>query len=165
MTTVDIIFIAVAAASMMSNLYGVPGNLLIAFDSLIYGLVTNFREFGFAFILTLFLVVLIVEFLEYLLIVLTAKKYGASRWGIAGGVLGGVGGAVSGAFFTPVIGAIIGSVIGVFIGATIFEFFKSFNLRMAVRSGIGAFLGKLGGLSIKMCGAITMLIMIGYKIF
>lgn len=161
----EIVFIVAVVASMFSNFFGVPGNILIVISSFIYGLVTSFTDFTFAFVITLFLIVLLVEFLEYLLIVLTAKKYGASKWGITGSVIGGIGGAISGAFVTPVIGAIIGSIVGVFLGATLLEFFKSYNLREALYSGVGAFLGKLGGLSIKMCGAITILIMIGYKLF
>ncbi len=149
----------------MSNFFGVPGNILIAVNSLIYGIITNFDSFSLTFVLTLFIIMILVEFLEYLLIALTAKKYGASKWGITGGIIGGIGGAISGTFFTPVLGAIIGSILGVFFGAIIFEYFRSFDFRMAVKSGIGAFLGKIGGLSLKTCGAVTMIIMIGYKIF
>jgi uncharacterized protein YqgC (DUF456 family) len=161
----EIVFIIAVVASLFSNFFGVPGNILIVVSSFIYGIVTNFTDYTFAFVITMFLIVLLVEFLEYLLIVLTAKRYGASKWGIIGSIVGGIGGAVSGAFVTPVLGAVIGSVIGVFLGATLLEFFKSYNMREAVFSGIGAFLGKLGGLSIKMCGAVTIIIMIGYKLF
>lgn len=161
----EIVFIVTVVASMFSNFFGIPGNILIVISSFVYGIATNFAVYSFTFVITLFLIMLLVEFLEYLLIVLTAKKYGASKWGITGSIIGGIGGAISGAFVTPVLGAIIGSIIGVFVGATLLEFFKSFNLREAFYSGVGAFLGKLGGLSIKMCGAITILIMIGYKLF
>jgi uncharacterized protein YqgC (DUF456 family) len=160
----EIVFIVAVVASLFSNFYGLPGNILILFSSFVYGIVTNFVQYSFAFVITLMLIVLLVEFLEYLLIVLTAKKYGASKWGITGSIVGGIGGAISGAFVTPVLGAIIGSIIGVFAGATILEFFKSYNLREALFSGVGAFLGKIGGLSIKMCGAVTIIIMIGYKV-
>jgi uncharacterized protein YqgC (DUF456 family) len=160
----EVVFAITVIVALFSNFAGVPGNIIIAVNSLIYGLVTNFNQFSFTFVLTIFLIVIVVEFLEYLLIVLTAKKYGASRWGIIGSILGGIGGAISGAFITPVLGAIIGSVIGVFIGALVGEFFKSYNLRKSLLSGMGAFLGKLGGLSIKTCGAVTLVIMIGYKI-
>ena len=160
----EIVFIVAVVVSLFSNLYGLPGNILILFSSFVYGIVTNFVQYSFAFVITLLLIVLLVEFLEYLLIVLTAKKYGASKWGITGSIVGGIGGAISGAFVTPVLGAIIGSIIGVFAGATLLEFFKSYNLREALLSGVGAFLGKIGGLSIKMCGAVTIIIMIGYKV-
>ena len=161
----DILFVLAVSAALMSNFFGVPGNILIAVNSLIYGIITNFDSFSLTFVLTLFIIMILVEFLEYLLIALTAKKYGASKWGITGGIIGGIGGAISGTFFTPVLGAIIGSILGVFFGAIIFEYFRSFYFRMAVKSGIGAFLGKIGGLSLKTCGAVTMIIMIGYKIF
>lgn len=161
----EIAFVFLLVGSLFSNFFGVPGNLLIALNSFVYGLITNFDEFTFTFVLTLFAIFLLVEFLEYLLIVVSAKKYGASKWGIAGSIVGGIGGAISGAFVTPVLGAIIGSIIGVFVGATILEFLKSYNLRESVLSGVGAFIGKLGGLSIKTCGAVTMVIMVGYKIF
>ena len=161
----EILFVLAVSAALMSNFFGVPGNILIAVNSLIYGVITNFDSFSLTFVLTLFVIVILVEFLEYLMIALTAKKYGASKWGITGGIIGGIGGAISGAFFTPVLGAIIGSIIGVFLGAIIFEYFRSFNFRTAINSGLGAFLGKIGGLSLKTCGAVTMIIMIGYKIF
>ena len=162
---IEIIFVAILVASTFSNFYSIPGNLLIAVNSFIYGLVTNFADYSFTFVLTLFAIFLLVELLEYLLIIVSARKYGASKWGITGSIIGGIGGAISGAFVTPVLGAIIGSIVGVFAGATILEFIKSYNLKESLLSGVGAFIGKLGGLSIKMCGAVTMIIMVGYKIF
>jgi uncharacterized protein YqgC (DUF456 family) len=164
MTIIEIVFAVTVFAAMFSNFFGIPGNIIIVFNSLVYGLITNFNKYSLAFVFTLFLVVLIVEFLEYLLVVLTAKKYGASKWGITGSILGGIGGAISGAFVTPIIGAIIGSILGVFIGALILEFFRSYDIKNAILSGTGAFLGKLGGLSIKTCGAVTIVTMIGYKL-
>ena len=161
----NIVFAILLAAALFSNFFSIPGNLLIAVNTFVYGIVTNFTVYSFTFVLTVFAVFLLVEFLEYVLIVVSAKKYGASRWGITGSIIGGIGGAISGAFVTPVLGAIIGSIIGVFAGATVLEFAKTYNLRESVISGIGAFIGKVGGLSIKICGAVTMVIMIGYKVF
>ena len=162
---IEIIFVAILVVSTFSNFYSIPGNLLITVNSFIYGLVTNFADYSFTFVLTLFAIFILVEFLEYMLIIVSARKYGASKWGITGSIIGGIGGAISGAFVTPILGAIIGSIIGVFAGATILEFIKTYNLKESLLSGVGAFIGKLGGLSIKMCGAVTMIIMIGYKIF
>jgi uncharacterized protein YqgC (DUF456 family) len=161
----EIIFATILLVSIFSNFFSIPGNLLIAINSFIYGLITNFSEYSFTFVLTLFAIFLLVEFLEYLLIIVSARKYGASKWGVTGSIIGGIGGAISGTFVTPVLGAIIGSIVGVLAGATLLEFIKSYNLKESLIAGVGAFIGKLGGLSIKMCGAVTMVIMIGYKIF
>ena len=85
----DILFVLAVSAALMSNFFGVPGNIIIAINSLIYGVITNFNSFSLTFVLTLFIIVILVEFLEYLMIALTAKKYGASKWGITGGIIGG----------------------------------------------------------------------------
>ncbi len=156
----DIALISAITFSLLSNFYGLPGNIFIAFSSLIYGITTGFQVYSFTLVLTLFILLILFEFLEFLLISFTAKKYGASRWAIAGGILGGILGAVSGAFYSPVLGAIIGSVLGVFIGAAGLEFIKKRNLRESLLSGLGAFLGKLGGLTVKTTGAVIMSIMV-----
>jgi len=161
----EVILIVFISVALISNFFGIPGNLLIALNAFIYGIITRFDDFSFAFVLSLFIIVVALEFLEYLLISLTARKYGASKIGVAGGIFGGVLGGISGAFITPVLGAIIGSVIGVFVGAVSLEFLKSYKLKVSLYKGFGAFLGKIGGLSIKVCGAVTMTIMISYKIF
>jgi len=156
----DVALISLVTFSVFSNLLGLPGNLLISFSSLLYGLSTGFHEVSLSFVLGLFGIVILIEFLEFLLIFFTAKKYGSSKWGISGAMIGGIVGAVSGAFFTPVLGAIFGSISGVFIGACVLEFINKKSIKQSLLAGFGAFLGKLGGLSIKMIGGTTMAIMV-----
>lgn len=160
----DIVLIASMAVAVFSNFYGWPGNVVIPVNTLIYGIVTNFHSFTISFILILFLLFIVFELLEFVILFFTAKKIGASKWAIMGGVFGGVVGAISGAFFTPVMGAVIGSVFGVFIGAFVLEFIKCKCLGRSLKSGIGVFLGKIGGLSMKVIGAVTMTIMVASKI-
>lgn len=165
MTTVlDVALLSAVALSVLSNFYGLPGNFMIPVTSFFYGLTTGFDNFSFSFVLGLLGIALLLEFLEYLLISFTAKKYGSSRWGISGAIFGGILGAVSGAFITPVLGAIIGSISGVFIGAVVLEFVNKNKIKESVLAGFGAFLGKLGGLSIKVIGGVTMAIMVFSKI-
>ena len=57
----EIIFAFALVASLFSNFFGVPGNLLIAVNSFLYGLVTNYSEYSFTFVLTLFAVFILVE--------------------------------------------------------------------------------------------------------
>ncbi len=150
--------------SVISNFMGLPGNILIALSGLLYGISTGFEAYSFTFVLTLFAVLIFFEVLEFILIYVAAKKFGCSRWGIAGGIVGGILGALSGMLYSPVLGALIGSVIGVFIGASGLELFRSGNLKSSLFAGLGAFLGRIGGLSVKVVGAMTMSIMIVQKI-
>lgn len=160
----DILLLVVVSGSVLSNLYGAPGNILIAFSSLFYGITTGFDNITFTFVAILFGIVLLLEFIEFLLISLTAKKYGSSKWGIIGAIIGGIVGAISGAFVTPVVGAIVGSFTGVFLGAFLLELIAQSSLKAGLLSGFGAFLGKIGGLSVKVIGSVTMAIMIFDKI-
>ncbi|MCD4693369.1 MAG: DUF456 domain-containing protein [Calditrichales bacterium] len=160
----DIALISIIMFSVFSNFYGLPGNSILALSSLVYGLITGFESFSFSFVLTLFGIVVALELLEFLLIYFTAKKYGSSKWGISGAIIGGIVGAISGAFVTPIMGAIIGSICGVFLGAFLLEFINTTNVKDSLFSGLGAFLGKLGGLSIKVIGAVTMAVMVASRI-
>jgi uncharacterized protein YqgC (DUF456 family) len=156
----DIALVSLVTFSVFSNLVGFPGNLLVSFSSLFYGISTGFDNFSFVFVLGLFGIVLLLEFLEFLLIFFTARRYGSSKWGISGAVIGGILGALAGASFSPILGAVIGSFAGVFIGACGLEFAIKRKLKPSIWAGFGAFLGKLGGLSIKMIGGTTMAIMV-----
>ena len=89
---------------------------------------------------------------------------GASRKAVWGAVIGGFAGAISGFFVTPVLGSIIGSISGVFVGAVGLEWIAKRNLKAALKAGAGAFLGKIGSLSIKMIGSVVMATTILYHI-
>lgn len=164
MLVLDIALVSIFGISMFSNFYGLPGNFSIVLSTLIYALATGFNHFSLSFLLLVFAVFLLFELLEFLLIFLTARKFGSSKWGISGAILGGIIGALSGAFFTPVMGTIIGSLIGVFLGAFILEFFKNRDVKKSLRGSFGAFIGKMGGLSLKTVGAMTMASMVLSKI-
>jgi len=164
MVIFDILLISLFGFSIFSNFFSFPGNLSIVLSSLFYSIVTGFAYFSFSFFLLVFAIFILVELLEFLLIFLTARKYGSSKWGVSGALAGGIIGALSGAFVTPVMGAVVGSVVGVFCGAFILEFSKNKNLKKSLISSFGAFLGKMGGLSIKTIGAMTMASMVLSKI-
>ncbi len=159
-STLSIFLVTFISASAVSNFFGIPGNLLIAVGSFLYALGTGFEHFSFTFVLTLIGVMLLFEVLEFILISISAKHYGTSKWGVAGAIIGGVLGAFSGAFFTPLLGAILGSLLGVFLGAFTIEIFRTPNISHGFKAGYGAFIGRIGGLSIKVVGAITLSVMV-----
>ena len=163
-TLIDVLFIALISFLAISNFFGIPGNSLIALSGLVYGVINKFEVFSFSYILILFAIVLVVEAFEFFLIVLTSKKYGASKWGISGGIILGIIGAISGAFVSPIVGAIVGSVIGVVSGTFILEYIHSADFNKSLRATIGVLIGKLAGLSIKTIGAVTVAVMLASKI-
>lgn len=156
----EIFLISFVSISAISNFFGIPGNLLIALGTFFYAIAAKVNQFSFSFVLTVFAVMLLFEALEFVLISISARHYGSSRWGVGGAIVGGILGAYSGAFFTPVLGAILGSFIGVFLGTFLVELIRKPNLSQGLKAGYGAFVGRIGGLSIKVVGAMTLAIMI-----
>lgn len=166
MGIVDILFLLILVFGLVSNFLSIPGNFVIALDTFWYGIATNFERVTFSFFLTLIIVAAAVEFAEYLIIALGAKRYGASRWGVVGAILGGVLGGLSGFTFSPIFGTIIGGFIGVIAGTMLLELIiKGRNIHAAFNAMLGALIGKVGGLTVKVIGTLTMAIIVGYKVF
>ncbi len=165
MDALEIIFIAILGFSIVANFFSIPGNFVIFLNSLWYGIATGFHKFSFSFLLTLFLVALAVELLEYFIIAFGARRYGASKLGVVVAILGGIGGSISGFFFSPVIGAIIGGFVGVIVGTLGIELFKGRTMRDSLYATFGAVIGRIGGLTVKAIGTVTMIAIIGTKLF
>ncbi len=166
MDIVDILFILILIFGLISNFLSIPGNFVVALNTFWYGVATNFEKITFSFFITLIMIAAAVEFAEYLIIALGAKRYGASRWGVVGAILGGIVGGLSGFTFSPIFGAIIGGFIGVIFGTMLLELIiKGRNVRAAFHAMLGALIGKVGGLTVKVIGTLTMAIVVGYKVF
>lgn len=160
----SIIFILSLIAGILVNFVGIPGNAVISINSLVYAIIEGFHEISIGFLLLIIAMGIAVEFLEYLSIAFSSQKFGASRKSVWGAIIGGGIGAFSGFFITPVLGSFLGSLAGVILGAVFLEFRIKGNLSDAFRAGLGAFLGKIGGLSIKMIGSIVMTTTVLYHI-
>jgi uncharacterized protein YqgC (DUF456 family) len=163
-TVIDVLFITMIGFFVVSNFLGIPGNSLIALSGLFYGVINKFEVFSASYLLLIIAIVLVVEALEFILLSITLKKYGASKTGIAGGIVVGIIGAISGAFVTPVIGAVVGSFVGVIFGTFFVEYYRSSDLRKSIRATMGVLIGRLAGLSIKTIGSVTAAVMLAYKI-
>ena len=81
--------------------------------------------------------------LDYILALLGAKKFGASRMGAIGAILGGFVGFIIPPFFLWLL-------IGPFLGALIGELVNGENLQQASRAGWGGFLGTVAAYVAKL---------------
>ena len=84
---------------------------------------------------------------------LGTKAFGGSRWGMLGATLGILIGLPFG---------LVGLVLGPFLGVLIFEYGKNPDMRRALTSSVGSFLGLVLGTSLKVGASIVMLGLAGW---
>lgn len=164
MNILEILFILILGFSIVSNFFSIPGNFLVVLNAGWYGLATGFHKYSLSFLLVLLVIAVTVELLEYFIIAFGARKYGASKLGIVSGILTGIVGSISGFFVSPILGAIIGGFLGVIVGTATVELIRGENIREALRATYGALLGRLGGLTVKAIGSLTMVVLVASKI-
>jgi uncharacterized protein YqgC (DUF456 family) len=99
-------------------------------------------------IILMAVITLAVTVAEYILPLVSAKRYGASKWGIWGSVLG----MAIGIFFSP-----FGMLLGAFIGAVAVEWLVQKEKGRAIKAGWGVFIGSLVGTALKL-GASGMMV-------
>ena len=153
----DILFILVMLAGVLSLIISLPGNLIVLISAIIYGLFTNFEGLSLMFYITLVILVVAGEAIEFFSGVLGAKKFGASKAGMIGSLIGGIAGGLIGAAFLFGFGAIPGVFLGAFSGAVFAELLKGKNLKESVNAGIGAFLGRTFGMIFKVLIGLSMI--------
>ncbi len=164
MDFIQIVFIAMLAFSIVSIFLSIPGNFIVFLNTLFYGVFTDFDKLSFSFLLIIFIIAVLIELLEYLIIAFGARKYGASKLGVVAAIIGGIGGSISGFFFSPVLGAIIGGFIGVMAGTMTIELLRGKNIREVLYATYGALLGRVGGLSVKAIGTVTLVVIVANRI-
>ena len=93
------------------------------------------------------LVVAAVTVADYIVPAIGARKFDCSRWGTFGCFVG----TVIGLFFVP-----IGILVGPFLGAFLGELIAMKPIGAALKGGLGAFLGFLSGVFLKILACIAM---------
>jgi uncharacterized protein len=155
-----LIYIAVIglfATGVIMTLVNLPGIWLVFIGLLVFAIYNGFVLITGSTLWLLFGVTLVIGFIDNLVILLGAKKYGSSKWGMFGAILGGMIGILSGP---------VGLIVGPFIGATLFELaFAKKDMNTALKAGRGALFGFLASLVIKFGGVVAMAIWGLFKMF
>lgn len=148
---VFILFYLIALAGIILPV--LPGTPIAALGALIAGWMTGFERLGLTPLLLVGGLALLAQLVDLGASYLGARVYGASRPGLWGGVIGSLAGLL---FFPP-----FGFLIGALAGAVLAELLSGRPLNEAVRAGVGALLGSLGGVVAK----ILILVAIGVVVF
>lgn len=150
-------YLLVSLAGLVSLIFGLPGNFVILGASLLFGWYGGFQEITVKIIIILIVLALAGELIEFLLGIAGSKKYESSNRAIVGSIIFGIIGAVLGAPFFFGIGAVVGALAGAFAGAIIVELSQGKKMDEALKSGWGAFIGRVAGTISKGAVGIAMI--------
>jgi len=159
-----VILIAFFVVGFIALFFTTFGTFIMLLGAILYALLTNFSIISFKALIVLLILYLFGEVLEYLFIILGAKKLGASNPAIFGALAGGILGAVFGVSFLG-LGAILGTILGIFLGAFLVELIIQRSLIKSLKAGAGGVLGRVGSIVAKVLIAIAMLGILVYQFF
>ena len=147
------IFLAIIGAILI--LTGIAGCILpvipgppISWVGLILLELTRYADYSTTFLAGMAALALVVTLLDYVVPIWGTKKYGGTKAGIWGATIG----MVAGLFFFPPLGIIFGPLAG----AIIAEMARGASNQESFRAGIGAFIGFLLGVGLKLIASFVM---------
>jgi len=109
---------------------------------------TKFAHFSTTFLLVIAFVAILVTVLDYIVPVWGTKKFGGTKAGMWGATIG----MIIGMIFLGPLGLILGPLAGAIIG----EIINGANNKEAFKAGIGAFIGFLLGVGLKLAASVYM---------
>jgi len=137
---------------------GLFGNTIIFGAVIVYALITGFSLLGIKAVIVIGLLYGAGELLEYVFTLTGVRWLGASRAAGWMSILGTIVGAVSGGAVVWGIGVIIGGFLGAILGALLTELVLKKKVGLALKAGLGAFLGKTGAMLVKLEIAIIIIL-------
>lgn len=152
------IFIVILFIGLYANIFGLPGTVLIFLDALVYALITGFSDMGWQLLVSLLVIAIFAEGLEFILGVTGAARFSVSKKVLAVSVFGSIVGAL---ILTPWLyglGILTGIFLGGFTGALLMELVRQLHLKPALRDSNGALLGRAAGTLVK--GGMTMVMVV-----
>ncbi|TSA54532.1 MAG: DUF456 domain-containing protein [Planctomycetaceae bacterium] len=153
---------------LMLVLFGLPGNWLIVISTCLFAW-WRWEDGIFSFYTLIAITVLagLGELFELLGGMRGAKRAGASRRGSIAALAGAIAGAILGTFMIPVLflGTVLGACIGAGLGAWAIEVSRGRKMEESVRSGVGAGLGELLGITAKVTAGIIIWLTVAIAAF
>lgn len=149
----DILVLVCSIAVMLTGILGtllpiLPGTLLVFAGAFVYAWYHDFAVLTWPAVGLLGGLALLSQGIDWLATAIGARRFGASRWGVAGSCIGMLVGLLAGGLPGLLLGPCIGAVAG--------ELLSGRSLRQSTRSGLGTVVGFLGGTIGRLAIALTM---------
>ncbi len=125
-----------------------PGVPVAALGAVLAAWIVGFKSFGLTPLFSILGLAVLAQLIDLAGNWLGARVYGARRAGLWGGVLGSLAGLL---LFPP-----FGFLLGALVGAVLFELATGRAFDEALRAGVGAFVGALGGTVVKLLIVVAM---------
>ncbi|MEQ9091460.1 MAG: DUF456 domain-containing protein [Balneola sp.] len=153
----EILFIGLGVVLILMGLAGaflpvLPG-LPFSYAALLVLHFSGIAQFSTFFLVAWGIVVVTILILENALPAYTTKKFGGTVYGVTGSTIG----MILGMLFFPPLGFFLGTLIGAFVGEMIYKQ----DVKTALKSAWGSFIGFLTGTAIK----VTVAAMIAFSFF
>lgn len=146
-------------AGLGLDLVGLFGNWIILAAVALAWVATGFDHFGIVGLGCMTGFAVLGEVLETALAGYGARKFGGSKGSMVAALVGCLLGTIPGTAVLPIIGTLIGACLGAFVGAALYEYIKlEKKAGEAMWTGLGAAIGKVGGVFAKLFCGMAMLI-------
>jgi uncharacterized protein YqgC (DUF456 family) len=141
-------------AGMLLNLVGLFGNWVILLGAAAFWAMTGLVHFGLWGLAGMLAFAVAGEVLETALAGYGASRFGGSKGSIVAALIGCLIGSVVGTPVFPIVGTLLGACVGAFAFAAAYEYIQfRQGVGQATWVGVGAAVGKVGGLLAKFgCG-------------
>jgi len=161
---IEIVFFIVSALSVFLVVLGLPGNFVPVIVALIATLAGNDQSFTWLWFVIFLLIAVSGEVVDQVMVLIGAKKYGASRAGMLGAVIGGFAGGILGTMIFPLVGSLVGVFIGCFSLAYLFELlFSERSIDESRRAGFGALFGRVIASCYKLIAGFVLLALMAWR--
>ncbi len=134
---------------------GIPGIGLMFLSALLYGVVSQFQQISIVWIVIFGILTLISFALNYITSIMTAKKFGATKFGMIGGIVGTIVGGI--------VLNIPGLFLGQFVGMLFGEIYGGKSLQPSAKAGFGGVIGYILGMTINVSIAFFMMAVFLFK--
>ncbi len=135
----------------------IPGPPFSFLALIILSWAKDWEPFSSTFLIIMAGLTILLTILDYVVPVIGAKKYGASKLGLWGSIIG----MLTGLFFFPPLGILIGAIVGALAG----ELIAGKEIKKALRAGWGVFVGNMLVIVLKLAFSGVILFFYAKEIF